>query len=367
MLGGSATYYPLELYRRLRHYAERRIGGYTDRGSLEAAAEQILTERAEGRFLAGSQFRGEWPRDLCFSARGLVASGFADELRATAEVMLREIADTFYTDFHDGFNAAAPEEGVDTFPAIVIVLDETGGLEAHADDLAALADLHRRKFFDRNANIVSGTGSSWWDSTSTPREAYNTAMLLAAVERLEGAGVPTAYTGRSGEIRDGMVDGLWNGAFFDEYRGSSVLACDANVVPLYFGLVDRDVAERIVAALARLETANGLKMRERPFAVDEVHPFFLLHRDYHYPVWPWNGFMYANGLRRYGFDARAEREVERLERLLEPYGNFLEVLDVDGGAYVKRGYASAEDFTVAAALWTEYRLAADRAIPDAPA
>ena len=363
MLGGSAAYYPLELYRRLRHYVERRIAGYTDRGSLEAAAEQILTERAEGRFRAGSQFRGEWPRDLCFSARGLVAAGFADELRAAAEFMLEEIADTFYTDFHDGFNAAVPEEGIDTFPALVIILDETGEVEEHADDLAALADLHRRKFFDESADVVGASGSSWWDSTSTPREAYNTAMLLTAVERLEGADVPTVYTGHSGEIRDGMTDELWNGAFFDEYRESSVLACDANVVPLYFGIVDRETAERIVASLARLETENGLKMREKPFAVDEVHPFFLLHRDYHYPVWPWNGFMYANGLKRYGFDDRAEREVERLERLLEPYGNFLEVLDVDGDAYVKRGYASAEDFTVAAALWTEYHRAADRSIP----
>lgn len=347
-------YYPSVLVRRLRHYVKKRIEGYTDRGSLEAAAEEILTARAERGFRAGSHFPGIWPRDLCFAARGLTAMGFGEKLRAAAEFMIQQIEDTFYTDFHDEFNAATPAEGVDTFPALVVILDEAGGLKAYAEDVSALAALHREKFFDEETRIVTGAGSSWWDSSAYPREAYNTAMLLTAAERLEENGVNTTYTALSGDIRDGFMDCLWNGGFFDEARGSSVKACDANVVPLYFGLVDDDTAGSIVSALADLETETGLKMREKPFTLREVHPAFLLHPDYHYHVWPWNSFMYANGLKRYGFAESANREVKRIERRLQPYGNFLEVLHLNGSAYVKWGYASAEDFTVAAALWVEY-------------
>lgn len=95
-------------------------------------------------------------------------------------------------------------------------------------------------------------------------------------------------------------------------------------------------------------------MRAEPFSRTEVHPFFLFHRDYHYHVWPWNSVMYAIGLERYGYPTRARREIERLESLLGPYGTFLEVCTLEGEPYVKRGYASAGEFTVAAALWTEY-------------
>lgn len=354
--GTKLLYYPTVLVRRLRHYVEKRVRGYTHRGSLEAAAEEILTARAERGFRAGSHFPGIWPRDLCFAARGLTAMGFDEKLRAAAEFMIRQIEDTFYTDFHDEFNAATPAEGVDTFPALVVLLDEAGGLETYAEAMSELATLHREKFFDEEARIVTGAGSSWWDSSAYPREAYNTAMLLTAIERLEENEVTTTYTALSQEIRDELMDCLWNGRFFDEDRGSSVKACDANVVPLYFGLVDDDTAGRIVSTLADLETETGLKMREQPFTLGEVHPAFLLHPDYHYHVWPWNSFMYANGLKRYGFDELADREVERIERHLRPYGNFLEVLHLNGGPYVKWGYASAEDFTVAAALWTEYKL-----------
>jgi hypothetical protein len=354
---GPALYYARELGRRLEHYAERRLWRYVDHGSLEAAAEAILSERARNGFRAGGHFDGVWPRDLCFSARGLVAAGYGEELRTVGSRLLARTArkERFYTDFHDGFAAATPGEGVDTFSALVLLLAEAGGLSDHADDVATLAALHRERFLDEDAGIVAGAGSSWWDSAARPREAYETAMLLAAVERLEERDLATVYTGRGTELRAGL-ETLWNGQFFDERRRSPVLACDANVVPLYFGLVDDGRAERIAESLDALRTEHGLRMRERPFSVREIHPFFALHRDYHFGVWPWNSFTYANGLARYGLGRRAEREVERVERRLRPYGTFLETLGPDGRAYAKRGYASAGDFTVAAALWTEYRL-----------
>ncbi|WP_293032938.1 hypothetical protein [Natronococcus sp.] len=95
-------------------------------------------------------------------------------------------------------------------------------------------------------------------------------------------------------------------------------------------------------------------MHERPFGLREVHPFFALHRDYHYHVWPWNSLTYANGLERYGFEERARREVERIERVMAPYRTFLEEFTLEGEPSVKRGYASAEEFMVAAALWREF-------------
>lgn len=239
--------------------------------------------------------------------------------------------------------------------AIVILLDETDRLTEHAAAIATLATRHREKFFDVDAHIVTGSGSSWWDSSLVPREAYNTFMLLSAIERLEEYGIDTPYTGAAENVRNGLMNSLWNGNFYEEYRGSSVMACDANVIPLYFDLVDDNTANRLVSSLTSLQTETGLKMRERPFTVREVRPVFLLHRDYHYHVWPWNSFMYANGLRQYGFDKRAEREVERIEHQLRSYGKFLEILTLDGAPYVKRGYASAEDFTVATALWVEYK------------
>ncbi|MCU4741540.1 hypothetical protein OB955_10885 [Halobacteria archaeon AArc-m2/3/4] len=357
-LGPELSYYARELYRRLRHYTEKRRHGYRNRGTLEEAAESILAERADRGFEAGGHFYGVWPRDLCFSAPGLAAMGFDETVRKTGVWLLEQLSDVFYTDFHGEYNAATPGEGVDTFPALVILLAESGGLEGNTavdtDALADLAALHRRKFFDEEDGVVTGNGSSWWDSAEGPREAYNTALLLAAIERLEAADIETTYTGHSTAVRDGL-DRLWTGSYFAESRDSATLACDANVVPLYFGLVGDDRAERIATSLDRLETEAGLRMRDRPFSTDDVHLFFLLHTDYHYHVWPWNSFMYAIGLQRYGLEERARREVERVEGVLRPYGNFLEVLTVEGEPYVKRGYASAEDFTVAAALWTQYR------------
>ncbi|WP_245835345.1 hypothetical protein [Natronolimnobius baerhuensis] len=127
-------------------------------------------------------------------------------------------------------------------------------------------------------------------------ETYNTAMFLAAVERLEVAGVETAFTGERATIRDAL-DSLWNGQYFDEHRASGTLACDANVVALYFGLVNDDRAASIIDALASLE---------------------------------------------------------RVEHVLGRYGTVLECYTLAGEPYITRGYASAGNFTVAAALWTEY-------------
>jgi hypothetical protein len=348
----SLRYYARELRRRLTHYAERRRRGYRRAGSLERAAERILATRAERGLESGGHFHGVWPRDLCFAAPGLAAAGYDDVVADTAAALLSELseADVFYTDFHPGYSAATPSEGVDTVPALVLALDAVGRLSEHVDAVGPLVARHRERFVE--SGIVTGSGSSWWDSAAAPRETYNTAIWLAAVDALEGRGLETAGADSSA-IRDGL-DQLWNGRYFDEHRGSTMLACDANVVPLYFGVVGDDRAQSIVDALADLETPNGLRMREQPFGVGEVHPFFALHRDYHYHVWPWNSFMYANALERYGFEGRARREVERIERVMAPYGTFLEVLTLDGDPYVKRGYASAEEFTVAAALWREF-------------
>ncbi|WP_440770665.1 MGH1-like glycoside hydrolase domain-containing protein [Natronorubrum sp. DTA28] len=369
----TGRYYARELHRRLAHYVEKRRYGFRDHGSLERAAETILATRAERGFEAGGHFRGVWPRDLAFSARGLSAAGYEEAVAETGRWLVDQLSDSsvFYTDFHDRFHAASPAEGVDTFPALVLLLAECGCLREHADAVADLAAVHRKRFV--TGGLVVGSGSSWWDSVAGPREAYNTAMLLAAVERLEERSIETAFTGESDAIRAALYSQLWNGRYFDERRGAahgsgdrrnrdddrSVLACDANVVPLYLGVVDDDRAAAIVSSLDRLETPFGLVMRAEPFSHAAVHPFFLLHRDYHYHVWPWNSLMYAVGLRRYGYDDRARREIERVEALLEPYGNFLEVCTLEGEPYVKRGYASAEDFTVAAALWTEYHSESD--------
>ncbi|ELY61802.1 hypothetical protein C491_00060 [Natronococcus amylolyticus DSM 10524] len=348
----TLQYYARELHRRLTHYAEKRRHGYRRAGSLERAADRILSMRAERGLESGGHFHGVWPRDLCFAAPGLVAAGYDDVVADTAAALLAELSasDVFYTDFHPGYSAATPAEGVDTVPAVVLALAAAGRLGEHADAVVELVARHRERFVENG--LVTGSGSSWWDSAAAPRETYNTAMWLAAVETLESRGLETAGADSS-RIRDGL-ETLWNGRYFDERRRSAVLACDANVVPLYFGLVGDDRARSIADALERLETPTGLCMRERSFGVGEVHPFFVLHRDYHYHIWPWNSLMYANGLERYGFEERARREVERIERVMAPYGTFLEVLTLEGEPYVKRGYASAEEFTVAAALWREF-------------
>ncbi|ELY89121.1 hypothetical protein C483_14260 [Natrialba hulunbeirensis JCM 10989] len=351
----SATrYYSRELSRRLAHYARVRRHGYPDHGSLEQAAETILAERAAGGIESGGHFHGVWPRDLCFAARGLVTAGYQETVATTGDWLVSQLSNVFYTDFHTdaSVNAATPAEGVDTFPALVLLLAEADRLEYHAESIATLAALHDRKFVDSNRGLVTGAGSSWWDSAAAPREAYNTALLLAAARVLESREIPTVFTGRSAALREGLGR-LWNGSYFDERRGSSVLACDANVPVLYFGLVEPSVAETIVNSLGVLETPNGLRLRGASFSPREVHPFFLLHRDYHTQIWPWNSFAYAVGLRRYGFDARARREVERVERCLAPVGTFLELYRVTGKPYVKRGYAAVGDFMVAAALWRE--------------
>ena len=355
--GLDARYYGRELWRRLRHYARIRALGYPNRGSLSDAAESILAARAESGFASGGHFRGVWPRDLCFAAAGFRAAGYVGALRAAggglAEILLA--GDVFYTDVHDGDAAAAPAEGVDTFPALVILLARCDGLTERAEAIATLARRHRRRFFDDDLALVTGSGSSWWDSAAAPRETYNTAMLLAAIERLDDAGIETPYAGLADEVRDGMLTHLWSSGRFLEHRASSTLGCDANVVPLYFELIDRDRARSIVDAVERLATPNGLRLRARPFARSDVRPHFLLHRDYHYHVWPWNSYMYVNGARGYGFDEAARQERERVDAAQREYGTFLEVIALDGTPYVKRGYASASDFTVAAALWTEAR------------
>ena len=349
------SYLVRELGHRLRHYARVRRRGYPRHGSVEAAAAAALSRRAADGFRPGSHFRGIWPRDLCFAAPGLQARGHGDDLCTVADWLVERFDDVFFTDVRDGYGAAVPLEGVDTFPALVILLSACDRLATHADRLADLAALHRTKFFDERTGLVAGPGSGWWDSATAPREAYATAMLLAALERLESTGVETTYAGHRESIRDAWLGRLWTGSHFAERRDSAVLACDANVVPLYFGLVDDVRARTIADALEELETDRGCKLRARPFTVREVHPFFALHRDYHYHVWPWNSLAYAIGLRRHGLEKRAEREVRRVERSVRRHGTFLELYTLEGEPYVKRGYAAAGDFTVAAALWAAYR------------
>lgn len=195
----TGRYYARELRRRLAHYAAVRRHGYRDHGSLEAAAETILATRTRRGLEAGGHFRGVWPRDLGFAARGLVTAGFERVVADTADWIVDQLEDVFYTDLHDRYNAATPREGADTFPAVVLALDACDRLPAHADAIADLAERHRERFVG-DGGVVTGVGSSWWDSAAHPRETYNTATLLAAAERLESAGVETTFTGASETI-----------------------------------------------------------------------------------------------------------------------------------------------------------------------
>lgn len=353
-IGPPMRYYPAVGLRRLRHYLAVRLRGYPNYGDLATAADIILDQQAANGFSAGSHFTGVWARDLAFAAPGIVSVGHGDTLRRVAHHMVAGIEDIFFTDFYANYHVATPAEGVDTFPSLVLILDAVGDLRAHACDLARLAALHREKFFDEDRYLITGRGSGWWDSATEPRVAYNTSMLAAGAARLERAGVETTYTGASNALQSGMNEALWNGEYYDERPGSSVLSADANVIPLYFSLVDQAKADTIVSALESLVTQYGMRMRAQPFTRDEVHWPFSFHTDYHSCIWPWNSFMCAIGFSAYGYHARADAEVERIEATLRKFGNFLEVLTEDGTPYIKRGYASASDFTVAAALWREY-------------
>ncbi|WP_440763669.1 hypothetical protein [Natronorubrum sp. DTA7] len=101
------------------------------------------------------------PRDLAFGARGLSAAGYEEGVAETGRWLVDQLSDSsvFYTDFHDRFHAASPAEGVDTFPALVLVLAACGCLREQADAVADLAAVHRDRFV--TGGLVTGSGSAW--------------------------------------------------------------------------------------------------------------------------------------------------------------------------------------------------------------
>ena len=319
----------------------RRWRGQQRHGGDAAAIARACVESCwtGDHFVAsGGHFRQFWTRDLGFSTSALVATGFADRVRASLAWALDAWAPggRVTTTIMPG---RRPRDvytfGVDSLPLLLhtLRLAEADDLvERHGAWLGPEVRRYARVVLDPRTGLVRADRrfSTHRDTVVTASNAYSNAMVVLLDRILRetdwfASPIP-------GAAADRFVETFWRGDRFVDDPATEEVTGDATVMPFWLGVVPDPLG---LAAALRAAGSAGLAdplplryaARRDPAREDPVQRRFV--PDYQgTAIWTSLGGMYMRLLARVDPEAAARRTAD-YAALVEREGTVWEVLTAD--------------------------------------
>ena len=339
-------------------------------GDAHTICSAIIEQSWNGSFYRTGQghFDMFWMRDFGGVCEALVAHGGRDRVLAT----VRWTLDQYRTNGHvalclsqSGNAFDQPTPSIDALPYLLMSI-RTSTYPLSPEERLFLENEIRHyceSFIDPNTGLLREymNVSELRDTTKYRRSAYAVTMLALMHRESLSLGLPLHPSLKHDYVQLLLRD-YWNGSYFDADLGVRAWSTEANLFPLWLGLIeDRAIVDAVCDTIRTKGLTKPCPIRY----TDTPHTFhyfgwarMFLPNYAGTTLWTWLGAVYLQILQR-AERPEFEEEYRTFTAMIERCRNFPELLDSDGRWYQTPFYRAEEGMIWAVLYLDIHRQAGD--------
>jgi hypothetical protein len=354
----------MEGWRMFRRSIHIRRNGYPRyEGNAEEICEKIVKACWNGNYFQTStgHFSGFYMRDFGISAEALMSMGHEKEVYKTIQYCLNRYSSEgklTTTITPGGKPVDIFHYAPDTLAFLLRTLRVSGAedlVKTYQPFIIGQVEAYARDVLDSNSGLVNlKRYSGMRDHAARKSSCYDNCMTAMISSELGRLSIDNPLKGR--DFQSLIKNNFWNGSHFTDELDSEKLTGDANVFPFWCGVFD-DAAmfARCRSAISRAGLDKPFPLRYEAGALQARSSIFTwLAPGYEGDtVWAHLGLCYLDALARY--DSKAMKQhLDEYSKVIEGFGNLIEVLRPDGRPYGTLLYA-ADDSLIWAAKYLHLR------------
>lgn len=337
-----------EMYYKIK---SRKLDGTTKySGSASDICRSIIRDCWNGHYLMTStgHFNYFWTRDFGWCTESLINQGFIKEVNETLKFALKVFSDNKeVTNLINPDNETIniPSYSIDSLPWLVHSLRLSKN-DSLVSKYGSFIEFEAKKLFsnaiNKNTGLVKkGYYSSIKDYAVRNSSTYDNVMIAMLSDDLSSLGLKNPFGGLS--IKASIIKYLWTGSHFRNDLDDGSVSSDANIFPFVTGVFDdRAMVSSCINAVISAGLDKPLPIR---FSLSELkNPIihYMLVPNYQgSTVWTHMGPLFIKLVKRVN-PFLAKRYKDGYKRLIEKYGNYLEVLNDDLTPFQSNFYMSDE-------------------------
>ena len=308
-------------------------------GNAEEICRKVIKDCWNGKFFQTSthNFPQFWTRDFGWCVNSLLKLGYTKEAHTTLRYALNrfKLANKVTTTITPaGKPFDFPTEAIDSLPWLIHSLKIT---KVPIYEYKGLLNKEINRFFEENIDNQTGLVrmdthfSSIKDFAKRKSSCYDNCMVALMARDLKGMNLvnPLAEYNYPKLIEHNF----WNGTYFyDDLTKGEYVAGDANIFPFVLGIVtDSDKLQSVIKKIqeAGLDQPFPLKYTADRIKVNFIHQEVFLRNYESDSIWTHMGPLYLKLLQKVD-PAAAEQHKTKYKEVIERYGNYLEVFNIDG-------------------------------------
>jgi hypothetical protein len=334
-----------------RSLSRARTGWKRYGGDAAQICRDVLEDCWNGKYIGGSagHFRQFWTRDLSFCTPALVRLGMRDRVVASLEFALRifeQRGAVTTTIFANKYARDVYDYGSDSLPMLLFALREAGAddlIDRHREFLAGQVDRYVRRVLDPELGLVKPEAyfSAPSDCVRARSTMFTNTMLALLEQELEKQPhLPNPLHGL--DVAGRLLQTHWTGRYFKHALDRDDPSGCGNMFPFFFRIFGDDDMVYRRRAFATLEDrgfSEPIPMRyfEKRTPEQELPiPRFFTPGYQGDTIWMQLCPLYISELRSVD-PQRAQELRDRVARIIEHDGNYLEVYHRDLTPYAGRG------------------------------
>lgn len=202
--------------------------------------------------------------------------------------------------------------------------------------------------------LLEGSYASWDDALKkNSASLYNNVLYVHALEQLGRHLSDNRYAQQARRSKKALQQ-LWNGTFFDAWKGRQVMDVPGNLLSILLGVATKKQTTSILQHLSEQKKGTLPKTNYPDYPwKDTYYPFYLVGMaDYHNsgPYWSWVAALEAWARSKNKEKQEAQRIHEKLLELFNEYGTIHEIYDEKLKPVKRLLYNSEKDFAWTAGI-----------------
>jgi len=343
----------LGMFKRSLKVREHGIKHYT--GSAHDICTQIVKDCWEGSYFQAStgHFTDFWLRDFSWCLEPLLRLGYKEECIKTIKFALESYLKSnkvTTTITKNGYAYDFPNYAADSLPYLIRcirILASKDLLYQFEDFLNQEIEKYYNSVIDRRTGLVrkDKNFSSIKDHSIRISPCYSNVMVGMLAVDLNRIGILNNPF-KANNYRRLLWENFWTGEYFlDDLSGKKYVAGDANIFPFWTGLFnEKPLLKYAINKIREAGLDNPFPLKYTGFLNEDIKMIPANKFAHNYEgtaLWTHMGPIYIKLVKEVN-PLKAKEYIEKYKKIIETYGNYLEVFESNGEPYRSRFYYSDE-------------------------
>jgi len=327
-------------------------GGFHEySGSSQSICEQIIKRCWDSKHhyfrVSAGHFSLFYMRDFSWCVKPLLSFGYREQVRQTLKYALQQYSRSNKITTSISSKGACfdfPYEAVDSYAYVfhaLTQLNDSKLIQENKKFLQEQIDHVANTMVDQRTHLIRADRyySSMKDYARRRSSCYDNCMLY-----LLASSIPKGFRNPFNKttLRAKILSTYFNGDYFyDDLNKTTTIAGDANVLPLWVGLIqDKKSAHQVINNLFQEQLDLPFPLRYQRGSHSTMHWVEIFNYGYERDVcWMHLGMLFLDVLETYKHPAY-EKMLLRMNSLVKKQKNFLEVYSDDGKPFRSLLYVS---------------------------